>query len=179
MQQKQKEKPATARTVSHELRRRLIILGAKLVGTILLLYILLFRIYGFMRIDTNVMSPNIRGGDLALMFHLVGDYSIGDVVSYRCGDRTCVGRIAAKAGDIVDVVDDEVKINGHPEENAAYGDAFFPEDSTVKYPYKVASEQYFILGDNRNEYDDSRTFGAVNKTEITSLIIGVFRTHEL
>lgn len=179
MQQKQKEKPVAARGVNPELRRRLIILGAKLVGTILLLYILLFRVYGFMRIDTNVMSPNIRGGDLALMFHLVGEYSIGDVVSYRCGDRTCVGRIAAKEGDIVNFDNDEVLINGHPEENVAFGDAFFPENSMVKYPYKVAPEQYFILGDNRNEYDDSRSFGAINKSEITSLIIGVFRTHEL
>ena len=179
MQQKQTEKSAKTQAIKPELRRKLITLGAKLVGTILLLYILLFRIYGFVRIDTNVMSPNVRGGDLALMFHLMGDYSIGDVVTYHCGDRICVGRVAAKEGDVVNIKDSKVLVNGRPEENTAYGDDIYPDGSSVKYPYTVAKEQYFILGDNRNEYDDSRSFGAINKSEITSLIIGVFRTHEL
>ena len=94
MQQKQTQK---ARAITPELRRRLLILGAKIIGIILVIYILLFRIYGLTRIDTNVMAPSVEGGDLALIFRPVGELSVGDVVSYRCGDRACTGRIAAKA----------------------------------------------------------------------------------
>ena len=177
MQQKQTQK---ARAITPELRRRLLILGAKIIGIILVIYILLFRIYGLTRIDTNVMAPSVKGGDLALIFRPVGELSVGDVVSYRCGDRACTGRIAAKAGDAVDVNEEgKIIINGHAEDIASYGDVIFPQNSTMTYPYTVAENQYFILGDNRSEYDDSRTYGSIDKEAIIGQVIGVFRTNAI
>ncbi len=178
--QQQYQPPKKVARVSPELRRRIVILCAKIVGIFLIFYILAFRIYGFIRIDTNVMSPTTKGGDLALIFHLNSDYSIGDVVSYKCEKRTCIGRVVAKAGDTIDINEEgKITINGHLEDLTTYGDYSFPENSTVSYPYKVADDLFFILGDNRNEWDDSRTFGAINKNEITGQIIGIFRTHAI
>lgn len=168
-----------AQAISPELRRRLIILGAKILGIILLFYILLFRIFGFVRIQTNAMSPSLDGGDLALVFHLNGDYSAGDVVNYEHNGRSFTGRIVAKAGDIISVKEGKIYINGSLDESTAYGDVIFPENATISYPYTVAAEQYFILGDNRSEYDDSRSFGAINKTEIKNQVIGIFRSHDI
>ena len=162
-----------------ELKRRLIILGIKILGVALIIYILLFRIYGFVRIDTNVMSPSVKGGDLALIFHLNGEYAIDDIVNYRCGERTCTGRIVAKEGDTISKEDGKLLINGHLEDRVIYTDTFFPDDAKISYPYKVAVEQFFILGDNRMEYEDSRSFGAINKSEIQSKVIGIFRTHDI
>jgi signal peptidase I len=179
MQQKQTPKEKTARALTPELRRRIILLGVKILGILLIFYILLFRIYGFVRINTNMMMPSVKGGDLALVYHIAGDYAIGDIVEYRCENRTCFGRIIAKEGDEISLKEGKILINGHLEDTASYGDNIFPEGGSVSYPYKVASEQYFIVGDNRNEYDDSRSFGAINKSEIVSKIIGVFRTHDI
>ena len=124
------------------------------------------------------MSPSVKGGDLALIFHLKSDFAVGDVVNYRCNDHTCTGRIAAKAGDTIDLNEEgKITINGHIEDTVSYGDHTLPGNSSVSYPYKVSEEQYFILGDNRSDHDDSRFFGAINKSEIKGQVIGLFRIH--
>ena len=174
--QEKTEKPAS---LTPELRRRLILLGVKILGVILFIYILLFRIFGFVRIDTNAMSPSIAGGDLALIFHLNNGYAVGDVVNYRCGERTCTGRIVAKSGDVISKEEGKLLIDGHLEDRVVYSDTIFPGNVAINYPYTVASEQYFILGDNRGEYEDSRSFGAINQSDISSKVIGIFRTHDI
>ena len=175
----QEPTPKTARTLAPELRRKLILLGLKILGVALIIYILLFRIFGFVRIDTNAMSPSVKGGDLALIFHLNSEYAIGDIVNYRCGERECTGRIVAKEGDVISKEEGKVLINGHAEDRIIYGETIFPDNVKINYPYKVATEQFFVLGDNRGEYEDSRSFGAINKSEITSKVIGIFRTHDI
>ena len=162
-----------------ELTRKIIILVAKIVAVLLVIYILLFRIFGFARIDTNVMSPSISGGDLAILYHLDSDYSVGDVVMYRCGERNCVGRVAAKAGDTVDYNNGKFTVNGHLDEQKAYGDNAIPENSSIKYPYRVGDKSIFVLGDNRNETEDSRSFGAINYSDVICRVIGLFRTHDI
>jgi signal peptidase I len=159
------------------LQRKLVILIAKIASILLVLYILLFRIYGFVRIDTNAMSPSISGGDLAFVFHLNSDYSVGDVVNYQKENRAYTGRVVAKAGDVIDVKDGKITINGNQEDTQYYGENAMPDHSNFSYPYKVAEKQLFILGDNRTEYDDSRTFGVINYSEVTGRIIGIFRSH--
>jgi signal peptidase I len=172
-----KETQKATRAITPELRRRIIALAAKLIGLIVIIYILLFRIYGFVRIDTNIMAPSIEGGDLSLVFHLTSEHAIGDVVYYRHDGHDFVGRVVAKAGDVVNIADNKVTINGNIDDSTSYGENVLPENSSINYPYTVAEKQVFVLGDNRNESDDSRTFGAINESEITGHIIGLFRTH--
>jgi len=173
--------PASEKTskFTPELRRKAVVLAAKIGALFLIVYITFFRLYGLTFIDTDSMSPRISGGDLATIYRLDGEYKNGDVLLYEKDGRQQVGRVVALSGDTIDQVDGKFQINGHNEEVVYYGNNGITDISNVSYPYKVADKQVFVLGDNRDNQNDSRKFGAINYSEIKGRIIGVFRTNAI
>lgn len=146
----------------------------------LVVYILLFRLFGFERIDGNIMHPRISDGDLSLIYRLDDNYGIGDVVIYSINGVDHVGRIVAQNDDVVDVDEKKnIAVNGGVEDVTSYGTNAFPEKIDFSYPYKLSKDQFFILGDNREEFGDSRSYGGIFKVDIKGKVIGVFRTHAI
>ena len=45
-------------------------------------------------------------------------------------------------------------------------------DGLMVYPYKLPKSKYFVLGDNRENSADSRTFGPVSSAQIQGRIVG-------
>ena len=162
------------------LARNVLVLAVKIIGIVVVLTILLFGIFGFSYVETNAMSPSISGGDLVLTYHLDRNFIKGDAVVYHCGDKKCVGRVMATPGETIEVdSDNRIYINNRLEDSDYYLRNVFPADNNIKYPYAVNEGELFILGDNRLEYDDSRSFGAIKSDDIEGKIIGLFRTHGL
>ena len=161
-------------------QRKIIVLVAKIVGTLLILFILLFCVFGFTRVDSQIMAPSIDSGDLVLVFHLDHNYQKGDAVVYKCGDKKCAGRIAGVYGDKIDTdINGQLFINDQLLESPYYIRNSFPANTSVEYPLIVGENTVFILGDNRSEYDDSRQFGVIKISDIEGHIIGMFRSHGL
>lgn len=160
------------------LQKHILILTVKIVGIVLTWFALLFCIFGLSYAETNVMSPSISGNDLVLSYHLDRNFAKGDAVVYRCNDKKCVGRIFAVAGDTVEVDSEErIFLNDNLEDSKYYLRNVFPSENAAKYPMTIGEGEVYILGDNRLEYDDSRSFGAVKTSDIEGRIIGIFRTH--
>ena len=93
-----------------------------------------------------------------------------------------VKRVIAGGGDVVDLRDGSVYVNGEKlDEEWAYG-ITETETGAVIYPYAVREGNVFVLGDNRQVSMDSRTFGEVNRRQIKGKILyqisknGVHRT---
>lgn len=158
------------------LKKQLIILAFKTVFCALIIYLLLFRLFGFVRVESNMMKPNVRGGDLVLYYRPVASFDAGDVVVYEHDGQTLVGRIIARGGDVVDVNGRTFMINGAPDSTTYYGDNEIPNDG-VSYPYTLGEGQVFVVGDNRSEVADSRLQGGIFKYEVKGKVIGVFRSH--
>jgi len=77
-------------------------------------------------------------------------------------------------GDTVEIRDGSVYVNSTvQEENYAQGRTETQGDS-IKYPYEVKADRVFVLGDNREESMDSRTFGAVAKSQIRGKVLFSF-----
>lgn len=83
-----------------------------------------------------------------------------------------IKRVVAVEGDIVEVKDKNVYVNGKPLENnrgVNIDPAIYPRGGETRDnfgPYTVPKESVFAMGDNRDRSFDSRYWGSVNLNEI-------------
>jgi signal peptidase I len=84
-----------------------------------------------------------------------------------------VKRIVAAAGDSIQLKDGEVFVNGQrlTEPYLTPGTKTFGGAKTRDFSFTCGRNQFFVLGDNRNNSVDSRMYGAVPRANILGLII--------
>ena len=134
-----------------------------LVDIIVVISLAWFVVYGFgtqIRITGQSMTPELRSEDVVLMNRL--SYDLGspkrfDVVVFEREDKKPnVKRVIGLPGEVVEIKDGKVYIDGSP---TPLDDSFIPEKMIGSYgPYTVPENTYFMLGDNRNDSKDSRSW---------------------
>lgn len=139
--------------------------------------ILIFTfLYGIVRINDVSMKPAIKDGDLVMYYRLDKRFVSGDVAVFEDNGRNTTGRVVAVAGDTVDITRDGLKINGADQVSQdIYFDTTQFKDG-VDFPITVGEGQVFILGDNRPQASDSRTFGCIDLNDVKGKVIAVIRT---
>lgn len=78
-----------------------------------------------------------------------------------------IKRVIGLPGDIIKIEDKEIYLNGEK-----LVEKYIKEEMIYNYQLKtyfLAKDEYFIMGDNRNDSMDSRDFGPVKKKDIISL----------
>ena len=82
-----------------------------------------------------------------------------DIVIFKYPDdesRLFIKRVIGLPGEVVEIKDGKVYIDGFP---TPLDDSFIPEKMIGSYgPYTVPENCYFMLGDNRNDSKDSRSW---------------------
>lgn len=133
----------------------------------------LFRyVVGFAVVSGNSMEPVLTDGECVLFNRLDTSYDRGDVVSVRVpSGEYYVKRVIATAGDVVDLRDGSVYVNGARIDDPWAANATYEETGAVVYPYHVTEGNVFVLGDNRDASMDSRAFGEVSFRQIQGTII--------
>lgn len=146
-------------------------LAIKLLSILLLGYMLLTFVIGIYPVHGLYMFPMIKDGDLVIT-QKIGKYNVGDVVSYKIGNKRYFGRIVASENDEIFINENSYLVNGMvPTEEIFY------ETNTSKkgYPKMLNKGQVFILNDYRTETKDSREFGPINIKDLDGKIIFQFR----
>ena len=165
---KKKEKTPESVEAKKEARKKLRKAAARLLIKIAVIAIALVCLWTFVGevhiIHSNSMYPNIKDGALIFTSKLA-DCIKGDIVLYNVFGEYKLGRIAAGAGDVVNMEGNGVyTVNDMiPYEMDDYRTD--PVDgSGVVYPYKVLPGQYFLLNDLREDGTDSRIYGGLSES---------------
>jgi len=136
----------------------------EIVETLLLtvvIFVLVNAITGRFRIDGSSMEPNLHDGEYVIvnrvMYRLQAPQR-GDVVVFqREGKREFIKRIIGLPGETVEVKGSRVLVNG-----VALTEPYIAQPNAYSMePRKIGPNEYFVLGDNRNNSSDSHNWGTI------------------
>ncbi len=138
---------------------------------IVIIFVLLFFIFvmGLQQVIGPSMNPTLNEGDIIITNKFIYRFKSierNDVVVISQDEKYMIKRIVGLPGETVEYQNNDVLINGK-----AYKETFTnseTEDFTIQdLGYDVIPEDmYLVLGDNRKDSLDSRTFGLISKNQI-------------
>ena len=123
------------------------------------------------------MESTLLQGDRVLVSKVdyrFGALQRGDIVVFNPtvdSSIPYVKRVAAIGGDLVEVRDGNLFVNGKLTEYAGAHGATTTQSPAVVYPLKVPADSFFALGDNRTQSSDSRSFGTQPDDRIIGKVI--------
>lgn len=144
-----------------------------------LLFVLLLRVLAFegVLITSGSMEPALAKGDYSLVDHRVAlrsSWKRGDIIlfeppkSWSGTDVALVKRIIALPGEEIVIMNGQVYVNRQPLSETYVTERPLPEDTI---PLILGPEQYYVVGDNRNNSDDSRDNGPINEANIRGRVL--------
>ena len=125
-------------------------------------------------VPTGSMLPTIPLNSLILVdtWASASQLQRCDIVAFSYGERVMIKRLVALPGDRVEIAGNAARINGH--ESACVGpmDAVPPLNVQTK-TRQLASDEFFVLGDNRRYSSDSRILGPVREASLLGRVTWV------
>ncbi len=163
--------PAETRSFQHEL------LFFLLKAAIFVLFIagMFLFVFGLFRCSDSRMHPACKDGDLVFYYRLQQEYRPRDVVVLEKDGELQIQRIVAMGGDVVDLTEAGLQINGYLQQEPDISTETLPYTEGISFPVTVPPGEFFVLGDNRPQSKDSRSYGTVSAEEIKGLVITLLR----
>lgn len=133
------------------------------------------------------MEPTLHSGDRVMIFQLerVDRFNLVAFTPPKHEDSQYVKRVVGMPGDTITYENDVLKINGEiisedyvkDDDSNIYWD--FTLDDIFKQtfgldqqplPRTIPDNMYLVLGDNRDNSQDSRTFGLISEEDIIGVV---------
>lgn len=134
---------------------------------VVIIIVILFKAFIVTPIKVNgaSMEPTLQDGDLMILdvigFKLSGAKRF-DILVIDQGEELLIKRVIGLPGEKVEIKANTLYINDSPVKDAFLTD--MPAAETVSVT--LADDEYFVLGDNRNNSMDSRRYGPFKKSQI-------------
>ncbi|MDO5096679.1 MAG: signal peptidase I [Peptostreptococcaceae bacterium] len=146
---------------------------------LIVVFVLVTLVKTFLVANIMVRQSSMRNtfldGDVLLLSKLnKDDITRGDIIVFRNPDRTSdhkyfIKRVIGVEGDSIYILDDNrVLLNGELLDE----DYVSPENNTNSFPgeWDVPENSIFVMGDNRDNSNDSRAFGSIPRSDILGKI---------
>lgn len=151
------------------------VIWAAEIAAVLILGIVLAVGYGKITVmQEGSMDPTLNAGDVLLVDRMAYRFSTpkrGDIIVYKTGDdkkaSTHIKRIIGLPGETIQIKDGQILIDGETyQENGEFPG--IENAGVAETKVALDSGEYFVLGDNRNNSEDSRyaDMGNVKKRNI-------------
>lgn len=153
----------------------LIYLLAK-IGIIALALAMIFTlVFGLVPVTDADMSPQLKPGDLAMVYRIDKRYTQSDVIALEADGKTQLRRVIATGGDTVDMTAEGLVINGALQQELTPGQKTLPYQEGIAFPVTLAEDEIFVLGDDRDGAADSRVYGPVKKSDTLGKLMVLIR----
>ena len=160
--------------------RELIVLLAKVLAIVLVTVLLFTFVYGVVRCQEPYMYPAIKDGDLVIFYRFAQKtYMPRDLVVIKNDGKKEVRRIIAGGGDVVDITDSGLVINGALQQEPDIRSPTYRYNEGIEFPLTVPRGEFFVLADERQGAKDSRVYGTVKLEDIAGKVMTLIRRREL
>ena len=152
----------------------------ELLETLLLTLIVFLTVQLFVaqpyQIQQQSMEDTLMPNQYVLVDKLTprfDDYHRGDIIVFTppsglvFGDTTpFIKRVIGLPGDSIDIHDSHVFVNGTQLDEPYVFEGQPTDPTTTTHSWQIGPGQLFVLGDHRQESQDSRSFGPIEKSSV-------------
>lgn len=173
--EKTKDREPEARREETTLLQDILYLLFKILGiavALLLIFTFLFGIFPYQDVD---MKPSIKDGDLVLFYRLDKNYVANDTIVLEYQGKRQVRRVVAVAGDVVDISDDGLMVNGAVQQETGIYEDTVRYAEGIEFPVTLGKGQVLVLGDSRLTATDSRIYGPVEVKDTLGKVMTLIR----
>lgn len=149
-----------------------------IVGSLIMTVLLRTYALASFYIPSSSMENTIMVGDLVMSWNagyqlLNEEPHQGDIIVFRPvvpSHDLWIKRVIGEPGDTVESYGGQVLVNGH-----VLTEPYIRERSYYDFgPVKVPPDEYFVMGDNRNDSSDSRFWGCLPRKNIVGRAAYIF-----
>lgn len=144
---------------------------SKYIIVIIIVLLLFIFVIGLQQVVGPSMSPNLEEGNVIIVNKLIyrlKDISRNDVIVLSQDEKYMIKRVVGLPGEFVEYKDNYVFINGVKYKETFIDEKIKTEDFSIKdIGYDVIpKDMYLVLGDNRENSLDSRSYGLILKKQV-------------
>ena len=179
-QEKKSKKEKPKKTMAQEILSWVLTIG----GAVIIAMLIRFVLFEPIRVDGESMTNTLQNNEIVLATkpeYLLGSPKRGDIVICNYPNRKSkvffglietdtmfVKRLIGLPGDTIEIHSGVVYINGEMVEelNEPAIDVNVHDHYTEMAAYTLGEDEYFVMGDNRGNSNDSRRVGPISRSMI-------------
>ncbi|HKR65578.1 MAG TPA: signal peptidase I [Thermoanaerobaculia bacterium] len=158
---------------------RAIFVALAVLGSALVFVLLIGGVVRFYSVPSEAMNPTLPRGCHVVVTR-ISHAARGDIVTFihPLRRQTYMSRVVATANDVVELRAKQLYVNGemvrepyvvHEDPRTYPHSSWLPEPYRSRDhfgPFRVPSDSFFVLGDNRDDAFDSRFWGALPRANL-------------
>lgn len=157
-----------------------------LICVVVLALLVRYLVVEVVRVKGNSMRSTLHNGEVMLVnkaAYLLGEPKRQDVViclypgryrdKWKLVPQYFVKRIIGLPGETIAMAEGVVLVDGQPLEEPYLDEAFTRRKSSMA-PVTLGEDEYFVMGDNRDNSNDSRRVGPLKRRALVGRVQAVF-----
>ncbi len=127
------------------------------------------------RVESVSMEPNLREGQLVVVNRLAYRWTKperGDIIVFRPPEnliKRYIKRVIGLEGDIIVARNGQIFVNG-----VALDEPYLAVTPTYEGEWTVGPDELFVLGDNRNNSNDSKNWGNLKEEAVIGKAVVIY-----